>query len=256
MKQLIAFTKKEFLEQKRSGRIIILTLLFCLFGIMNPAIAKLTPWMMDLLSEELAKSGMSVTKVNVDALTSWTQFFKNGPIVLIVFLVMFGGILTNECQKGTLINVITKGLNRYRIIVSKTFTMFILWTVGYLLCYGITYGYNAYFWDNSIANNLLFAAFGLYLFGLWLITLIPLASTIFSSSSAVLLSLGGAYLTTYLLSLLPTLTELSPTRLTDSANLLTGTSKISDYGMAIIISILFMVFNIVVSIQLFNKKNI
>ena len=45
MKSLIAFIKKEWMEQVRSGRLLILLILFTLFGIMNPAIAKLTPWM-------------------------------------------------------------------------------------------------------------------------------------------------------------------------------------------------------------------
>ncbi len=256
MKQLIAFTKKEFMEQTRSGRMIILTIIFCLFGIMNPAIAKLTPWMMDLLSEELQKNGMTVAQVNVDALTSWTQFYKNIPIALIIFLVMFGGILTHEYQKGTLINMITKGLNRYKIILSKTITMIVLWTLGFLLSYGITYGYNSYFWNNSIAKNLFFASFCLYLFGLWLITIIPLASTMFSSTSAILLSVGAAYLIAYLLSLLPALKEFTPTYLFNSAGLLAGTSSISSYATAIIITLLLMFFNLIMSMLMFNKKNL
>ena len=43
MKSLLAFMKKEYLEAARTGKIVILILLFVLFGIMNPAIAKLTP---------------------------------------------------------------------------------------------------------------------------------------------------------------------------------------------------------------------
>ena len=50
MKQLAAFTQKEFLELFRTGRFLILAIIFLLFGIMNPAIAKLTPWMMELFS--------------------------------------------------------------------------------------------------------------------------------------------------------------------------------------------------------------
>lgn len=41
MKQLMAFMKKEFLEQLRTGRVILLLILFCLFGILNPATAKI-----------------------------------------------------------------------------------------------------------------------------------------------------------------------------------------------------------------------
>ncbi len=47
MKQFLTFTKKELLEQLRTGKLLILTILFILFGIMNPAMAKLTPWIME-----------------------------------------------------------------------------------------------------------------------------------------------------------------------------------------------------------------
>ena len=88
MRTLFAFMKKEWLEQIRSGRLIILTILFVLLGIMNPAIAKLTPWMLEVLADSLAESGMTVTTVTVDAMTSWTQFFKNIPMGLIAFILL------------------------------------------------------------------------------------------------------------------------------------------------------------------------
>ena len=43
---------------------------------MSPAVAKLTPWMMETLSDSMAGSGFIVTDVQVDALTSWTQFLR------------------------------------------------------------------------------------------------------------------------------------------------------------------------------------
>ena len=46
MKSLFAFMKKEWMEQVRSGKVILLGIIFVLLGIMNPAVAKLTPWMM------------------------------------------------------------------------------------------------------------------------------------------------------------------------------------------------------------------
>ena len=112
MTQLMAFTKKEWIEVFRTGKFMIITVMFLLFGVMNPAIAKLTPWMMEAYSESLEGAGLTVTETKVDALTSWTQFYKNVPMALIVFLLMFSGILALEYQKGTLINMITKGLSR------------------------------------------------------------------------------------------------------------------------------------------------
>ena len=99
MRTLFAFIKKEWMEQTRSGKLLILAIIFGLFGVMNPAIAKLTPWLMDMLSESLAESGMTVTEVQVDALTSWVQFFKNIPMALIVFVLMQAGILPKNISR-------------------------------------------------------------------------------------------------------------------------------------------------------------
>ena len=56
----IAFLKKEYTESARSGKLLLLVILFCAIGIMNPAIAKLTPWLMETMSESLEETGMSI----------------------------------------------------------------------------------------------------------------------------------------------------------------------------------------------------
>lgn len=154
MRSLFAFMKKEFTEQLRSGRLMILGLLFVLFGIMNPAIAKLTPWLLETLSDSLAESGMIVTDVKVSAMDSWVQFYKNQAMGLIAFVLLESSIFTKEYTSGTLVLSLTKGLERYKVVVSKTVVLAVLWTIGYWICFAITYGYNAYFWDNSVAQNL------------------------------------------------------------------------------------------------------
>lgn len=222
MNQLTAFLKKELLEQLRRGRLMILGILFCLFGIMNPATAKMLPWLLEMMSEQLAENGMLLTEPEVNALTSWTQFFKNMPVLLIIFIVMFSGILTAEYQKGTLINVITKGMKRWKILLSKLLIVSVFWTVGYLITFGITYGYNEYFWDNSIVQNLPAAVLGYYLVGLWLISIMLLASAALKSAPAPILSAGAAYVFSYLLSFFPVFKKYVPTFLLSSNELLAG----------------------------------
>ena len=117
MRSLIAFMKKEWTCLLRSGHLVFLGILFVLFGIMNPAIAKLTPWLLETMADSLAESGMNVTNVTVDALTSWVQFFKNIPIALIAFLLIENNIFTKEYQSGTLILALTKGLNRSTVVI-------------------------------------------------------------------------------------------------------------------------------------------
>lgn len=256
MKQWTAFTKKELAELSRTGKLQLLLLLFVLFGIMNPAIAKITPWLMDTMSESLAETGLTVTEAEITALTSWAQFYKNVPLMLIIFLLLFSGILVSEYQKGTLINMITKGLPRWIIIVSKAFAMVFLWTLGYWLCYGITYGYNAWFWDNHVASHLAFSAFCLYLLGIWLISLLLLLSVLFQTTSAVLSASGGIFLLVYFAGLFPDAKPYLPGQLLESTELLNGLNTLSDYQSAIWITALFSAFNILGSVIFFNKKGL
>ena len=256
MKAFLAFFKKEILESIRSGKLMILVILFFAFGVMNPAIAKLTPWLMELLSEELAEGGMTITSVTVDALTSWTQFFKNIPMALITFLLLDGSSFTREYESGTLILVLTKGLSRYKVVLAKLVGMLLIWTAGYWLCFGVTYAYNAYFWDNSIATGLMPAALNWWLFGTFTVCLTVLFSTVARSYSGVLLGVGGSVLTCYLLSLLPKLSLHTPTALMNSAKLLVGMETAGDYTVAVILSSLLCFACTALSIPILNKKQI
>lgn len=256
MKPLLAFIKKEYIEAVRTGKIMMLILLFVLFGIMSPAIAKLTPWMMEMYADTMAESGMIVTDVQVDAMSSWTQFFKNIPIALIAFVLILSDIFTKEYRTGTLLLVLTKGLSRHKVVIAKALLLLSLWTVGYWLCFAITYGYNAYFWDNSIADNLFFSAAVWWLFGVWVTCLAVLFSTLLQNNTGVSVCTGGAVMLSYLLSMIPKIKEYAPTMLMDSHSLLSGAEGTDAYTKAIIIAAVSGVICIAVSVPVMNKKQL
>ena len=256
MRSLSAFIKKEITEQLRSGRLMILGTLSILFGIMNPAVAKLTPWLLETMADSLAESGMMVTDVTVSAMDSWVQFFKNIPMALIAFVLMESSIFTREYQTGTLVLSLTKGLKRYKVVVSKTVVLTVLWTFGYWLCFGITYGYNEYFWDNSVAKNLMFSVICWWLFGLWVIALMILFSTIANSNTGVLMGTGGVVLASYLLGLFPKLSEYLPTLLADGNSLIYGAAEAKTYSVPIFTVIVMCIICFVGGIVIFNKKQI
>lgn len=256
MKPLLSLLKKEYLEVARTGKLIILMLLFVLFGIMNPAIAKLTPWMMEMLSDAMAESGLLVTSIQVDAMTSWTQFFKNIPMALIAYVLIFSDIFTKEYKSGTLLLVLTKGLTRYKVVLAKTVLLLSVWTFGYGLCFAITYGYNAYFWDNGIANNLFSSVAIWWLFGIWVICLIVLFSSLLQNNTGVSLCIGGTVLLAYLLGILPKVQAYSPTMLMDSNSLLMGTEEIGAYIKAIVVTAALCIVCVAVSIPVINKKQL
>lgn len=256
MKSLSALMRKEYLEAARTGKIMILILLFVLFGIMNPAIAKLTPWMMEMLSDSMAESGLIITNVQVDAMTSWTQFFKNIPIALIAFVLIFSDVFTKEYKSGTLLLVLTKGVSRYKVVSAKTAVLLSLWTAGYGICFAVTYGYNAYFWDNSIANNLFFSAAIWWLFGIWVMCLIVLFSSLLQNSAGVSLCTGGTVLLAYILSIIPKVKAYSPAALMNANSLLMGVEEIDAYIKAIAIAASLCIVCVAVSIPVINKRQL
>lgn len=256
MRAFLAFMKKEWMEQIRSSRLFVLMILFVMFGIMNPAVAKLTPWLFEVMAESLEESGMVVISTEVDAMTSWVQFFKNVPMALIVFVLIQSNIFTKEYQSGTLVLALTKGLHRYKVVLAKTVVLIILWTVAYWMHFGITYVYNEYFWDNSIAENLLFSVSIWWLFGLWTIALLVLFSTISSANTGVLVGTGAVLFVSYLAGLLPKVSEYVPTLLMDGNSLIYGVKDIEDYRFAMIIAITTGIVCFMASVPVLNKKKI
>ena len=256
MKSFIAFFQKEIVEGIRCSKTLILGFLFILLGIMNPAIAKLTPWLIEILGDSLAENGMIITEVKVDALTSWTQFFKNIPMGLIAFVLIYSNTFTKEYESNTLVIILTKGLKRYKVLLAKLLNMLLLWTVLFFICFIITYIYNDYFWDNSIANNLVFAVLCWWLFGIFVISLLVLMSTIFKNNSSVLLTTASFILIFYLLGLIPKLIYFTPTTLMSGYSMLVSNIVINEYLKTIIITILFSIINIILSVPIFNKKQL
>ncbi len=256
MKSLFAFIKKECMEQLRSGRLWITLALFVLLGIMNPAVAKLTPWMLEVMADSLADSGMIVTDVKVSAMDSWVQFFKNMPIGLIVFVLLQGSIFTKEYRSGTLVLSLTKGLERYKVVISKAGVLFAIWSLGFWLCFGITYLYNSYFWNNSVAQSLLLSVVCWWLFGVFVISLMTLFSAVSTSSTGVLLGTGAIVLVSYIVGLLPKANHYLPTRLMDGNSLIYGMAQSKEYIAAMIVTAIATIICFSVSIPILNKKHL
>lgn len=256
MKSLIAFSKKEATEWWRSGRFAILMVVFTLFGIMNPAFAKLTPWLMDSMSESLENSGIILGEIRVDAFTSWEQFYKNIPIAMIVFVLMISGLFATEFQKGTLIPVLTKGLARWKVYVAKTFGILLVWTVGYWTCFGITYVYNDIYWDNSVVAHPIAAAGLVYLFGLWLTAMVPLFSSFLNNAISVAMGTGSIVIASYALGVLPNIKSYVPTYLLSAQALLVRAGDPEDYLLVIVVTSILVVVSFVLGWVIFDRRRL
>lgn len=254
MKTAIAFMKKEMLEYVRSGKIYILLAIFVIVGILNPGTALLTPWLMENLQS--SDSGMVITMTNeISAMDSWAQFFKNLPIAMIAFVLITGGTVTTEIQRGTLIPVFTKGMSRFTVLLSKAVILIGIWSIGYWLCFGITYVYSDLYWDNSVAKNIGFAAFCSWLFGVMLIAAMAFFSSFISSFGGVIISVGGCVFVQTLISLVPKTVKYLPYKLMNAFGLL-SIEKPGDYTIAVIVTLVVSVVCLAMGCIIFNKREV
>ena len=169
---------------------------------------------------------------------------------------MESNIFTKEYQSGTLVLALTKGLHRYKVVVAKAVVLILLWSAGYFICFGITYGYNAYFWDNAVAKNLIFSILCWWCFGLWVISLSILFSTLTVSNTGVLAGTGGTVLLSYLIALLPKQKAYSPALLMDGNALIYGMADTTDYTKALVVTGILFLAAIIASVPIMNKKQL
>lgn len=254
MKAYLAFTKKEFIENLRTYRLFIMGIVFLLFGIMNPAIAKITP---DLLKTAMP-SGIKINIPTPIALDSWAQFFKNvGQIGLLVLVIVFSGIMAHEFSRGALINMLTKGLKRSAVIFSKFTAATVIWTLSYLLCYIVTYYYTAYFWKMEGMHHVFLTFFSMWLFGVLLISLLIFGGALFKTISGSLLLTGGSVVAMILLNMDPKLQKYNPIILSsDNMLLLRAQKEAADFMPAVIICTALIIGLAALSVAVFNKKQI
>lgn len=254
MKSFIAFTKKEFTENIRTYKFFIMITVFILLGLMNPITAKITPQLLKSLMPE----GINITITEPTALDSWGQFFKNVPQMgLIVLVIIFSGIMSNEFSRGTLINMLTKGLSRSIVILSKFAMSTIIWTLGYMICFAISYAYTIYFWSSDNVHNLVLSVFCLWLFGVLLLAIVIFGGVLFKNNYGGMLFTGGFVTVSLLLNIAPAIQKVNPISLVSkNMDLLTNKMEVSDIILPIVICLIATFIFISSSIAIFNKKSI
>ena len=231
-----AFVRKEIVELIRNKRLIILLAIFTMFAILGPLTAVLTPWILETMSDLLESSGVTVNGITITVLDSWTQYYKNLPILLIVFVLMFAGLFTKEYARGTFELIISKGMSRNKIYFAKMLTVLGTWTICYIAYFLISLAYNVSLWDNRVAQHWGIAAFLYWIFGVYVIIGMVSVSGFSASVSGVLIGTGVFAVMPELIGILPKITKYMPTQLTSGILILTGSIKPNDRIESIVVT--------------------
>lgn len=200
MRAGLVFLGKEFCEQTRTFRLMILLLVFLLLGIMNP----LTAWFLPDLMNMLAEEGIRIDLPAPSMADAWTQFYKNVPqIGLPVLVILFAGLLPSELEKGTLLPFLARGLSRNAALLSKYAASVLIWGAACFICVGATWGYTLYFFGEAgEAGGILLAALFLWLFGALLLAAELLGGVLTGSIYGALLTAGVLTVLLFLLGMI------------------------------------------------------
>lgn len=254
MRIFFSLIKKESIENIRTKKILGLLLLFIFIGFISPLTAKLTPKILQAIATDVIDIKVN-TPTEID---SWVQFFKNvNQIGMFGLVILFSTQVTDEIQKRTLINLLSKGLPRYQVIISKCFFNTIMWIFSYCICFLVSFGYTKYFFGNTFPiKNILMAVFLPLIFGIFLISLEILGSVITENVIGTLLFVIGGVVIQFILSLKEEIVKYMPIDLIGkNINIIKGIG-FNDYFIPIFTTCGLIIICIISSIIILNKKEI
>jgi len=215
MRNYIVFLKKEMLESAKTYKLLIMGIVFLFFGMLSPLTARFMPEILKLAMEtDPSMAGMDFRFMNEPtAFDSWTQFYSNvGQMGLIVLVIIFSGMISSELSRGTLTIMLSKGLSRSAVILSKFTSALIVWTGSFALSALTAWGYTAYMFEGSVPN-LFFAMLCIWLFGVFLLALTAFTAVLTKKGYVCMLSVGVVVIILNVLNIIPAATKYNPVSL-------------------------------------------
>lgn len=244
-----AYLKKEFIESIRTHKLIILFMGFVFFAVSSAPLLKLTPKLLESQYGSEMANAFSVTEI--DAITSYIS--SNLPQICILILCLtIGGILSNEVSSSSITLPITKGANKTKIVLAK----FCLYAVLVLIISVISITSNIYysfivFNEEFISfQNVLMANINVYLYLLFIISIVFLFSSMFNKGIVVGFFAMGINLVFVFIDTFGY--KFNPFNLIKDAGVLSD--KISNEAM--IFTVLGIIICLMLSVFIFSKKEL
>jgi ABC-2 type transport system permease protein len=257
MRQWVVLLQKEILEMWRNFKWIWVPITFILLGVTEP----LTSYYMQPILNALgglpngAEIKIPLPSAEEVLAAGLSQYGTLGVLIIVLGTM---GIIANERKSGVAAQILVKPVSYFSYITSK-------WVGGLLLVWSsLLIGYLAtWYYTGQLFEWVAFGDFlqSFVLYGLWLTVVLTI--TVFFSSA--LLAPGMAGFITLALTLvvsivsgaLSHLLEWSPSQLTSYASVLLTAGELPEYAIpASIVSILFIVILLWLSVFLFRKKEL
>jgi ABC-2 type transport system permease protein len=211
MRQFGILLGKDFLELLRTKRILIVGIVFVIFAMTSPLLAKMTPELLRMLGDEV-----QIIMPDATIVDSYLQFVSNiSQICIYALIIAFGGLIVRERKSGMYNNLLNNGVKRSSFVLSKIVAQLLVVTAIYVVSCLLFSFYNSVLFGEFWTADSLLSFTMMYVFLVFALSFINffsvisksvMASIIFGFIMTIAIALldlfsFGKYLPNYLLSL-------------------------------------------------------
>jgi len=245
---------KELTQQWRSRRALVVGVVFLVFGMGSPLLAKFTPEMLHMIPGAEQFADLIPTPTTADALGQYIKNLTQFGFILALLLGM--GAVAGEKERGTAALILSKPLPRWAFILSK----FVAQALVYLLAFGLA-AFGAAYYTGLLFEPLAPGPFllGNLLLWVWLLTfaaVVLLGSTLASSTGvAAGIGFGGA-VALLLAGSTPRYGALAPAGLVGWASQLGLAGPEVANGGALAASVVWIVVCLIVAVAVFETQEL
>lgn len=204
--------RKELLEQWRSYRLLVVVVVFALFGLTSPLLAKLTPEILRLVPGAESFSQLVSAPTAADAVGQYVKNLSQFGVLLAILLPM--SAVVQEKERGTAAMLLVKPLPRWAFLWAKFAALGITFLAGTVVAAIGGYYYTLLLFQALPLGAWLALNGLLLLFFLVFVAITLLASTISRSQATAAAIAFGCLLLVLTLGSLPGLSAYLPGRLT------------------------------------------
>ena len=255
MRKVIVLVKKELMESSRKYKLLVMLISFFLIGIISPIGTK---YLGEIL-RQLLPEGYVLNVRKASEIEAYFQFFKNlSQIGLIVLIFVTSSLMSEELEKRTIVNVLTKGIDRKYIIISKFLSSSLIWAISYTISFVAFRYYVGVFWKNEISilpvtySNLIVFEYGLLIIGINLLLGLILKNRILTVVFCFIFNLLQMFI-----SIFPQMYKILPiSLLSQCVYIVEGKITIAETSIATVITLVCIILSLLLAIYLFRRKEI
>lgn len=255
MNRGVAFIKKEWMEQLRTGKLLVTVSIFLIFGFLSPLLARYINEILQMAAGPESLKGLVLeTPKWIDA---YAQFYKNNNSMCMIVLILISmGSVVNEKRTGTYLLMHTRGLSSGWFILSKFVSIAAVFTLAYCLGALGTWFYTQYLFPDFAPNRLIGSMLLYWLYGLFIVALTLFVSTVVKSMAAAAIGSLGSLAVLGIISGIEFIKPYSPTLLSSLPLQILQGIKADHLTTAMVSTLLLTLLALTGSVFLLNKQEI